>query len=76
VGWLDGLVEDAVNENLAGLDGKSEAGTQLRAAWTMRDDWRRLADEAERLRVEQNDLQTSTEETRENLQQGTGAALP
>jgi hypothetical protein len=67
VAWLDALAEDAVNGYLAGPDGKSEAGNLLRAAWTIRNDWRRLADEAERLRTEQNDLQTSTEETRENL---------
>ena len=67
VEWLDGLAEEAISGYLAGPDGKSETGDQLRAAWTMRNDWRRLADEADRLRVEQNDLQTSTEETRENL---------
>jgi hypothetical protein len=65
--WLNNLADDAVKEYLAGPDGKGEAGTQLRAAWTIRNDWKRLADEAERLQVEQNDLQTSTEETRENL---------
>jgi hypothetical protein len=65
--WLDNLADDAVNEYLAGPDGKGEAATQLRAAWILRNDWKRLADEAERLQTEQDDLQTSTEETRENL---------
>ena len=65
--WLDNLADDAVKEYLAGPDGKGEAATQLRAAWTIRSDWKRLADEAERLQSEQNDLQTATEETRENL---------
>jgi hypothetical protein len=67
VEWLDALAEDAVNGYLAGPDGKSEAGTLLRVAWTMRNDWRRLADEAEQLRVEQEELRNATEETRENL---------
>ena len=65
--WLDNLADDAVKEYLAGPDGKGEAATQLRAAWTIRNDWKRLADEAERLQTEQDDLQTATEETRENL---------
>ena len=65
--WLANLADDAVKEYLAGPDGKGEAATQLRTAWTIRNDWKRLADEAERLQVEQNDLQTATEETRENL---------
>jgi hypothetical protein len=66
-GWLANLADDAVKEYLAGPDGKGEAAAQLRAAWTIRTDWKRLADEAERLQSEQNDLQTSTEETRANL---------
>ena len=65
--WLNNLADDAVKEYLAAPDGKGEAATQLRAAWTIRTDWKRLADEAERLQSEQNDLQTATEETRENL---------
>ena len=65
--WLANLADDAVKEYLAGPDGKGEAATQLRTAWAIRNDWKRLADEAERLQVEQNDLQTATEETRENL---------
>jgi len=65
--WLANLADDAVKEYLAAPDGKGEAAAQLRAAWTIRTDWKRLADEAERLRSEQNDLQTATEETRENL---------
>ncbi|HJX51163.1 MAG TPA: DUF4139 domain-containing protein [Polyangia bacterium] len=65
--WLDNLADDAVKEYLAGPDGKGEAATQLRSAWTLRNDWKRLADEAERLQTEQDDLRTSTEETRENL---------
>jgi hypothetical protein len=65
--WLNNLADDAVKEYLAAPDGKGEAAAQLRAAWTIRTDWKRLADEAERLQSEQNDLQTATEETRENL---------
>jgi hypothetical protein len=65
--WLDNLADDAVKEYLASPDGKGEAAAQLRAAWTIRADWKRLADEVERLQSEQNDLQTATEETRENL---------
>jgi hypothetical protein len=65
--WLANLADDAVKEYLAAPDGKGEAAAQLRTAWTIRTDWKRLADEAERLQSEQNDLQTATEETRENL---------
>ena len=66
-GWLDNLADDAVKEYLASPDGKDEAATQLRAAWTIRTDWKNLADEAARLEAEQNDLQTAAEETRANL---------
>jgi hypothetical protein len=65
--WLANLADDAVKEYLTAPDGKGEAAAQLRAAWTIRTDWKRLAEEAERLQSEQNDLQTATEETRENL---------
>jgi hypothetical protein len=65
--WLDPLAEQAVKEYLASSDSKSEAGTQLRTAWAMRNEWQRLAQEAEQLRVEQGDLETATQETRENL---------
>jgi len=66
-GWLDTLADEAVKEYVARPDGKGEAATQLRAAWIVRNDWKRLADEAARLQGEQNDLQVSTQETRENL---------
>jgi hypothetical protein len=67
VDWLQPLAEDAVKEYLATPEGQGEMGKLLQAAWTIRKDWRRLADESERLTAEQSDLQTATEETRENL---------
>jgi hypothetical protein len=67
VDWLNPLAEDAVKEYLASPEGRGEMGKQLQTAWTIRQDWKRLSDESERLTAEQNDLQTATEETRENL---------
>ncbi len=67
VDWLSPLAEDAVKEYLSSREGQSEMGKSLQAAWTIRKDWKRLAEESERLSAEQSDLQTATEETRENL---------
>jgi hypothetical protein len=67
VDWLHFLAEDAVKEYLGSPEGQGEMGKLLQAAWTIRKDWKRLAEESERLTAEQNDLQTATEETRENL---------
>jgi hypothetical protein len=65
--WLNPLAEVAVKEYLASRDAKGEAAMGLRAAWVIRTDWKQLADEAERLRAEQVNLQELTRETRENL---------
>jgi hypothetical protein len=65
--WLNSLAEEAVNGYLVSANGTGEAAVALKAAWLIRKDWKQFADEAERLRAEQNNLQTSTEETRRNL---------
>jgi predicted nucleic acid-binding Zn-ribbon protein len=39
----------------------------LKAAWAMRTEWKKLADETARLRSEQQEIERSTEETRDNL---------
>jgi hypothetical protein len=65
--WLNSLAEEAVNGYLVSANGTGEAALALKAAWSIRKDWKQFADEAERLRAEQNNLQTSTEETRRNL---------
>jgi hypothetical protein len=67
VDWLQPLAEDAVKEYLTSPEGQGEMGKLLQAAWSIRKDWKRLADESERLTAEQSDLETATEETRENL---------
>jgi hypothetical protein len=65
--WLSPLAEEAVKEYLASPDGKGEAATALKAAWAIATDWRRNTDEVTRLRIEQQSLQQSNEETRDNL---------
>lgn len=65
--WLNTLADEAVKGYLASPNGAGEAAAALKAAWIIRKDWKQFADEAERLRAEQNNLQTSTEETRQNL---------
>lgn len=68
--WLSPLADEAVKEYLASQSskgGQGEAATALKAAWVIRTDWQKYADEVARLRVEQEGLQQSNEETRENL---------
>ncbi len=65
--WLSQLADDAVKAYLASREATGEAATTLKAAWIMRTDWKRYADEAEHLRVERDELQQANEETRQNL---------
>jgi hypothetical protein len=65
VDWLSPLAEEAVKGYLNGPDAASAAA--LKAAFALRNDWKKSAEETGRLRTEQQDLERSTEETRDNL---------
>jgi fructose-specific component phosphotransferase system IIB-like protein len=65
--WLSPLAEEAVKEYLASQNGKGEAATALKAAWLIHTDWKQYTDEVAHLHIEQENLQRSNEETRENL---------
>ena len=67
VDWLSDLAETAVQEYLADPDAKPELAAALKTAWAIRTDWKSLADEGARLRTEQQELERSSEETRDNL---------
>jgi hypothetical protein len=62
--WLSDLAEEAVKGYLRGGGAKAQA---LKAAWDIRVEWKKLAEEAALLRTEQADLERSSEETRDNL---------
>jgi len=67
VDWLSDLAEEAV-KGYPGTQGANPAAVaSLKAAWAVRSDWKKLADESARLRAEQQDLERSSEETRNNL---------
>jgi hypothetical protein len=65
VDWLSPLADEAVKGYLNGPDAASAAA--LKAAFALRNDWKKSAEETSRLRTEQQDLERSTEETRDNL---------
>jgi hypothetical protein len=65
VDWLSPLADEAVKGYLNGPDAASAAA--LKAAFALRNDWKKSAEETSRLRTEQQDLERSTEETRNNL---------
>jgi hypothetical protein len=67
VDWLSDLAEEAVKGFLAERDAKPEVLEALKAAWAIRTDWKKLAEEAASLRTEQQELERSSEETRDNL---------
>ena len=67
VDWLSDLAEEAVKGCLAERDAKPEILDALKAAWAIRNDWKKLSEEAQSLRTEQEELERSTEETRDNL---------
>jgi hypothetical protein len=67
VDWLSDLAEVAVKEYLGARAAEPAQAAALKAAWASRNDWKKLADEATRLRDEQAELERSTEETRDNL---------
>jgi hypothetical protein len=67
VDWLSDLAEEAVKGYLGDRTANPTLVAALKAAWATRVEWKKLADEATRLRAEQEELERSTEETRDNL---------
>jgi hypothetical protein len=67
VEWLSDLAETAVKGFLAAPRGDPALAAGLKTAWATRTEWKKLSDEAGRLRDEQAELERATEETRENL---------
>lgn len=65
--WLTASAEEAIKDYFTSPDAGSESTIALKAAWSIRNEWKRFADEADALRAEQNNLKPSTEETRQNL---------
>jgi hypothetical protein len=65
--WLSLLAEQAVKEYLAAPDAKPAAAAALKAAFVVRDDWKKATDESAKLRAEQQELERTTSETRDNL---------
>jgi hypothetical protein len=67
VDWLSPLAEEAVKGYLAAPDADRSSAAALQSAFALRNDWKKIADEMARLRGEQQELERSTEETRDNL---------
>jgi hypothetical protein len=67
VDWLADLAEQAVKAYLSEPAAAPAQVAALKAAWAVRTDWKKLTDESARLRGEQEELERSTEETRDNL---------
>jgi hypothetical protein len=67
VDWLSPLAEEAVKGYLKAADAIPTSAGALKSAFALRNDWKKLTDETGRLHVEQQDLERSTEETRDNL---------
>ena len=65
--WLSPLAEEAVKEYLAAADADPATAKALKAAFALRDDWKKATDESAKLRAEQQELERATEETRDNL---------
>jgi hypothetical protein len=65
--WLSPLAEEAVKEYLAAADASPGAAKALKAAFALRDEWKKAMDESTSLRAEQQELERATEETRDNL---------
>jgi hypothetical protein len=67
VDWLSPLAEEAVKGYLSAPDSDKASAAALKTAFGLRNDWKKLSDEINRLRTEQQDLERSTEETRDNI---------
>jgi hypothetical protein len=65
--WLSDLAEEAVKGYLQDRGSDPAKVAALKAAWDVRREWKKLSEEAARLRAEQSDLERSSEETRDNL---------
>jgi hypothetical protein len=67
VDWLSPLAEEAVKGYLDAPDSDKSSAAALKTAFDLRNEWKKLSDETSRLRTEQQDLERSTEETRDNI---------
>ena len=67
VDWLSPLAEEAVKGYLDAPDSDKSSATALKTAFDLRNEWKKLSDETSCLRTEQQDLERSTEETRDNI---------
>jgi len=67
VDWLSPLAEEAVKGYLDAPDSDRASAAALKTAFDLRNDWKKFSDETGRLRTEQQDLERSTEETRDNI---------
>jgi hypothetical protein len=67
VDWLSPLAEEAVKGYLNAPDSDKTSVAALKTAFGLRNDWKKLTDEMGRLRGEQQELERSTEETRDNI---------
>jgi len=67
VDWLSPLAEEAVKGYLNAPDADQASSAALKSAFGLRNDWKKLTDETGRLRGEQQELERSTEETRDNI---------
>jgi len=65
--WLSPLAEEAVKGYLDAPDADKASAAALKTAFALRNDWKKLTDETNRLRTEQQELERSTEETRDNI---------
>jgi hypothetical protein len=67
VDWLSPLAEEAVKGYLHAPDSDKSSAIALKTAFGLRNDWKKLSDETSRMRTEQQELERSTEETRDNI---------
>ena len=67
VDWLSPLAEEAVKGYLTSAGADKASAAALKTAFNLRNDWKKLSDETNRLRTEQQELERSTEETRDNI---------
>ena len=67
VDWLSPLAEEAIKGYLDAPDSDRSSAAALKTAFDLRNEWKKLSDETSRLRTEQQDLERSTEETRDNI---------
>ena len=65
--WLGDLAEEAVKGYLGDRNANPAIVVALKSAWAVRTEWKKLAEESGRLRIEQQELERSSEETRDNL---------